>query len=354
MVIKCSATSNSVMVCTRITFSFLTITFYHLHYHTTAGTSVKRLSRYSCAHQRFVVTTVFNHFGVSLLVVRFVDVIVCCAEDKVIKKKAEVAPECLQERLGDSDRHNGAYADTSSFIAYISSPKGHICSGSLIIAKYVLTAAHCVKDYDECYVYIGATNLNYTHDDDERYPDGYPHTIRKNEIIIHEDYNATIKVHDTALIRLTETVNFSLPNSPKPVCISSAKHFEAYLSHYKALRTFGWGQNINGNFTTIKQVVYLQYISLDYCRQEMNEIINTHGFVMDERSICTHTVSGHNAFPGFSGSPLLYRQNKVWFMVGLVSFGIQVANRSSNRYPIVYTSFVRDGDWIIEKINYHG
>ncbi|XP_049538663.1 phenoloxidase-activating factor 3-like [Anopheles darlingi] len=173
--------------------------------------------------------------------------VVCCAMDTIIKEKTVVAPECLQDRLGDGNRHNGTYPYASSFIAYISTYSTHpsFCSGSLITSEYVLTGAHCVKNYEDFFVYVGANNTNYTHVDGN-YPNGYHYEVGLDDIIVHEGYDARTKIHDIALIRLPTPVDFSLPNSPKPVCISSAKHYEAYLSDYKALRTFGWGQNIDG------------------------------------------------------------------------------------------------------------
>uniref|UniRef100_A0A182FUI5 Uncharacterized protein n=1 Tax=Anopheles albimanus TaxID=7167 RepID=A0A182FUI5_ANOAL len=152
--------------------------------------------------------------------------------------------------LGDGHRHNGSYPSESSFIVYIhhafyvnKSLVYGICTGSLITSQYVLTAAHCVKDKEFFEVYIGATNVNYTHADGI-YPNGLRQELEAADAIIHEDYNATTNVHDIALLRLSKPVDFSLPNSPKPVCIPSAKHYKPYLSETPILLTYGWGTNI--------------------------------------------------------------------------------------------------------------
>ncbi|XP_049539676.1 serine protease 42-like [Anopheles darlingi] len=290
---------------------------------------------------------------------------VCCANKDIIDGRTSkrevravkgISPECLQDRLGDGHRHNGTFPSESSFIVYVrhvvllnnSSVYG-ICGGSLITSEYVLTAAHCAKDKEFFDIYIGSTNLNYTHEDGN-YPDGLYQELEKDDAIIHEEYNETTHVRDIALLRLRQPIDFTLPNSPKPVCIPSVRYYEAYLSEYPILITYGWGENIEGVSTEIKQTTYLQYLPLNYCKGMMKELILQHRFVLDEGNICTRTISGHNAFRGYSGSPLMFRQTKVWFMLGLISFGIREKGLSSNKHPLASTSIAYNGDWIIEKI----
>ncbi|XP_050092735.1 phenoloxidase-activating factor 1-like [Anopheles aquasalis] len=293
---------------------------------------------------------------------------VCCASHdiiesttgkRVVRAAKKISPDCLQDRLGEGHGHNGSYPSESFFIVYIrhgvlnanKSVQYGQCGGSLISSQYVLTAAHCVKDKGLFDVYIGATNLNYTHPDGT-YPDGLYQELGRDDAIVHEGYNEKMNVHDIALLRLREPVDFSLPNSPKPVCIPSAEHYESYLSEYPVLVTYGWGENIKGVQSVIKQTAYLQYLPLQYCKPMMKAVISLHGFVLDEGNLCTRTISGHSSFKGYSGSPLMYRQNQVWFMVALASFGISHYGEASNNYPAVATSIAHHGDWIIGKIKH--
>ncbi|XP_050093026.1 CLIP domain-containing serine protease 14D-like [Anopheles aquasalis] len=281
---------------------------------------------------------------------------VCCATEDIIKCKKDIAPECLQDRLGEDNKHNGTYPSDSTFIAFISyynetANQTKLCGGSMITSEFVLTAAHCVKGVKRHLVYIGTSNINLFYPEfNESYPDGIEYIV--TESVIHNLYNAKTYEYDIALLRLPEAVNFSLPNSPQPVCIPMAgQHYSVLPKRSsRVLKSFGWGSNIEGILTESKQLVTVQEISLELCREELNGTAEK--IRNDGEQICTITISGHNVFPGFSGCPLMYRQNEVWFMVGLVSHGYTYKNRNSNKYPYINT-FIGNhtAKWIVENIN---
>ncbi|MEU3601248.1 serine protease [Streptomyces sp. NPDC006798] len=228
--------------------------------------------------------------------------------------------------VGGSDAPDGAYPYQVSLQARYSTGWYHICGGSIIGARWVLTAAHCLESTaGDLRVYAGANNL----------PLQYLGEFRNvQETIRHEGYNGSAAglPNDIALLKLSEPYYFT----PKiqPIALPDLPD----LLGGSAILT-GWGRTTAGGpRADILQHATVSVLPVASCRLRWPD-----GNLSLVNHLCTFDRgSGISACQGDSGGPLA-RNGRV---IGIVSWG--VSNCSGN-YPSVYTNTGAYRSWINAK-----
>ena len=193
----------------------------------------------------------------------------------------------------------------------------HLCGGSIINSRYILTAAQCAQglgDIRNISINAGTVLFNGT---------GVSYEI--DRVVVHRNYTVATNTNDIALIGVKRNILFN--NLIKPIPLASGNY------SYEGASCFltGWGKlSLGGSNPRVLQYVNLTVENQWRCKQKFSNVINSH--------ICTSSNYGKGACVGDTGSPLV--SNGV--QIGIASFGRPCAGG----YPDVYTRVSSFDFWI--------
>ncbi|XP_018575509.1 trypsin-1 [Anoplophora glabripennis] len=230
----------------------------------------------------------------------------------------------------------GAKADSDEYphMAALGYPKDNNqtdlewrCGASIISHKFLLTAAHCIRDKSQISPTIA--RLGITKLDEKNAQD-----LSIKKTIMHPEFDAKRVHNDIALIEVNEGIAFQ--GKTFPACL----HFDYEVP--SILTATGWGTNGSNSSSFSNALMEADLVSVsnnecdDYYSTRLIEPRN-----ISDTQLCAKYNTGDTC-QGDSGGPLQIKINETYFIVGITSFGVGCGE---NHFG-VYTRVSKYVDWI--------
>lgn len=174
-----------------------------------------------------------------------------------------------------------------------------ICGGSLINSRFVLTAAHCLKDIDEVQVDLGTYKMAGEDESGRK-----SITVSGAQLHMHPDFDSETLGNDIGLIDLGENVIFS--TVIQPIEISDQCKIDQNIDYI----AMGYGVSDGGQLPEILQYTHMKPISFTQCKG-IYSIDNPNTF-------CAYGTNGGSICKGDSGGPFFDATKRTLY--GIIDF----------------------------------
>ncbi|EDS32664.1 coagulation factor VII [Culex quinquefasciatus] len=226
-----------------------------------------------------------------------------------------------------------------------------VCGGTLVSARYVLTAGHCVNSEESkiISVRVGENDINQPIDCnvDDGEPDcaPAPQDINVEQIIRHPGHSDRSKKNDIALLRLERPA--VLGRSVIPICLPNGSP-EQRIVNPSFLVVSGWGLTENGTSFDVLRYARVPPVSLEDCGIKLRGLDAT--LRLDQSQICAGGVDQIDNCAGDSGGPLqiISNQSSRYIQYGVVSYGLKSCGVQDE--PGVYTNVLYYMKWIFQNV----
>uniref|UniRef100_A0A1I8PUD1 Phenoloxidase-activating factor 2 n=1 Tax=Stomoxys calcitrans TaxID=35570 RepID=A0A1I8PUD1_STOCA len=222
-------------------------------------------------------------------------------------------------------------------VALLTTGEVYLGSGALISAQHVLTVAHKVAN-----LAITSFKVRVGEWDAASTAEPIPALdVMVSNVFIHPNYNSNNLQNNVAVLKLATPVSLTSRSTVGTICLPSI----AFVG--QRCYVAGWGKNDfgpTGAFQAIQREVDVPLIPNADCQTALRQTRLGASFVLNNASfICAGGEAGKDACTGDGGSPLVCQTGGIWYVVGMVAWGIGCGTAG---VPGVYVNVATYLPWI--------
>ncbi|KAJ6634036.1 Serine protease 41, partial [Pseudolycoriella hygida] len=272
-----------------------------------------------------------------LLTVLYIEEIKCTCGKRIVQYK-QLIRKGSETSDGDWPWHSAIFhIGTNVDITYK-------CGGTLIGSSSVLTAAHCVFEFnrpiipERILVELGKCNLLNSGTNSQQF--------QVYTVLLHPSYDSKTFKNDIAIIRLSTVATFN--SFIQPICLWPSNLIDVNQIVGKYGTIVGWGLAESDKVSYILRKADMPVVSQIECLESNRELF---GNFLSEKTFCAGSRNGTNACQGDSGGGLVFEFDGVFYIRGIISIAKSERNMSCNTDDFVlFTDVAQYLTWIVQSV----